>query len=299
MRPGMVAAETVREIGSPEFRETHAFEMLLQAIPLPVHVIGAGGRVLFRNVTMQNALGDSEERDGCWTVLRDMGRPCWDEEQLRMLGGKTFQVNRAEILFGGIPAVLAIFLDITPQKSKDEQRRLYDSSIWKQANHDSLTGLPNRNLFLARLNHAIRNLGRERDALTLLFLDLDNLKVVNDSSGHGCGDKVLMETARRIIGCVRDGDTVARLGGDEFTVILPGLRNRQRVEEIAEAILGAVRQPIAVNGQEVLVTASMGVAFYPTDSTDTDGLLKSADLAMYAVKKRGGNGCAHFVVGLG
>ena len=181
----------------------------------------------------------------------------------------------------------AFIRDITRKKETDDL-------IWKQANFDTLTGLPNRLMLHDRLVQEIKKADRAELKIALLFIDLDKFKEVNDSLGHSMGDILLVETARRIGGCVRETDTVARLGGDEFTVILAELDDSSNVERVAENILHKLAEPFHLGDNVAYVTASIGITLYPDDATDIEDLLKNADQAMYAAKDKGRNRFSYF-----
>ena len=170
--------------------------------------------------------------------------------------------------------------------------------IWHQANFDSLTGLPNRNMFLDRLRHEAAVCDRTGQSMALLMLDLDEFKEVNDTLGHAWGDVLLQETAHRLKQCVRDIDTVARLGGDEFTLVIGGLTDTRTdphtVARVTEAVLQAVSQPFRLGADLVYVSGSLGVTLYPDDCRDVDVLLKNVDQAMYGAKRQGRNCCQYF-----
>ncbi|HEX8692359.1 MAG TPA: EAL domain-containing protein [Longimicrobium sp.] len=156
-----------------------------------------------------------------------------------------------------------------------------------QAYHDALTGLPNRRLLEDRLAVALAAARREGERVGIMFLDLDHFKVVNDSLGHPTGDRLLCDVGERIRTAVRGGDTLARLGGDEFTLLLPRLRRPDDAERVARKIVDALRGPYEVDGQEVFVTASVGVAVAPDDGADAETLIRHADIAMYRAKEAG------------
>ena len=177
--------------------------------------------------------------------------------------------------------------DITQQKESEEL-------IWKQANFDTLTGLPNRHMFHDRLAQEIKKADRAELEMALLFIDLDQFKEVNDTLGHTMGDILLQEAARRIGGCVRETDTVARLGGDEFTVILAELGDTGSVERIAENIRQSLAKPFLLENEMVYISASIGITLYPNDAANVDDLLKNADQAMYAAKNEGRNRFSYF-----
>lgn len=153
--------------------------------------------------------------------------------------------------------------------------------------HDSLTGLPNRFMMLGRLEQTLTTAQRHGSRLAVLFLDLDGFKPVNDVYGHHIGDRLLKEIGARLRNCIRDNDTVARLGGDEFVVTLSDIREVDDVAAVAEKILQAVAAPALIDGQEVQVTTSIGIAVYPDAGCDSESLLRAADAAMYEAKAEG------------
>ena len=177
---------------------------------------------------------------------------------------------------------LGVSYDLTDKKRADEY-------TYHVAHHDALTGLPSRPLLRDRLAAAIERSKRSQDPLALMMVDLDNFKRVNDSLGHQAGDIVLREIAQRLTSCVRKSDTVARMGGDEFVVLLPDLRSVADALEVCQKLLAGISQPILVDGQEIIVTASVGIGFFP-ECENIDALFRNADLAMYDVKARGRNG---------
>jgi len=176
----------------------------------------------------------------------------------------------------------AIFRDMT-------ERKLAEERLNHLAHHDSLTGLPNRLLFADRLTLELAQARRAKQMVGLLFLDLDGFKSVNDSLGHDVGDLLLKAIAQRLGGSVRASDTIARLGGDEFTVILHDLNPVEGAAVVAQKILHVLSQPFVLEGHEVSVTASIGIAVYPLDGETVEGLLKNADTAMYRAKAQAGS----------
>lgn len=177
--------------------------------------------------------------------------------------------------------------DITERKRAEEL-------ITYHAYHDVLTDLPNRALFKDRLGLAVIQAQRSETKLAVMFIDLDRFKLVNDTLGHLKGDQLLQQAAERLKACLRRGDTLSRLGGDEFTLVLPDFHNRQDVEDIAGKFLGSLQQPFLLDGSEVQISASIGIAMYPDDGTSSDELVRHADIAMYHVKALGKNGRAFY-----
>ncbi|MBI5320233.1 GAF domain-containing protein [Bradyrhizobium sp.] len=175
-----------------------------------------------------------------------------------------------------------------------EEKRRADERIEYLASHDSLTGLPNREMFNGLLRHTIETAQRHARKFSVLFIDLDRFKVINDSLGHEAGDMLLVEVAHRLRGALRASDVVARLGGDEFVVILEEAGERDDIERISGELLSALSQPVQLIGHECHTTASIGIALYPSDGIDAQTLTKNADMAMYLAKEDGKNGFRFF-----
>ncbi len=219
-------------------------------------------------------LREGLDRDGLWSG------ELWNRRKT----GETYpiwlSVTAVRNGQGRITHYVSIFHDITEIKRSQDQLR-------HQVYHDALTGLPNRRLFNDRLEMAIAYAHRHREMVAILFIDLDNFKNINDSSGHQVGDLFLKDVAQRLEICCRDGDTVARFGGDEFVMILPDVMGTAAAGTIARRILHALAEPLRIRGYELFTSASIGVTFYPTDGGDVETLVKNADLAMYRAKERG------------
>jgi diguanylate cyclase (GGDEF)-like protein/PAS domain S-box-containing protein len=173
--------------------------------------------------------------------------------------------------------------DITDRKRAEEM-------ISYQAYHDILTDLPNRILFKDRLGLAVIQAKRKLTELAVMFIDLDRFKLVNDTLGHVKGDELLQQAARRLKECLRKGDTLARHSGDEFTIVLPELRDRADARAIADKFQEALQTPFDLDGHVVHISASIGIAVYPSDGDSIEELLRHADIAMYQVKAQGKNG---------
>ena len=183
---------------------------------------------------------------------------------------------------GQVEAVVGTARNITDRKAIEDLN-------WRRANYDELTGLPNRRLFLDRLDHDIKHAGRSGGKIALLFVDLDSFKAVNDTFGHHAGDILLKLVTSRIRSCVRVTDTVARLGGDEFTVILQDLADTTHARGVAVNVLTALADPFQVLETSVFISASIGIALWPEHAGTPDELLKHADQAMYVAKNAGRN----------
>jgi diguanylate cyclase (GGDEF)-like protein/PAS domain S-box-containing protein len=176
------------------------------------------------------------------------------------------------------------------------QRSLTDQ-LAHQANHDALTGLPNRLLLKKRLDSALHLAEEGNSLVTVVFIDLDRFKQINDTLGHSIGDRLLQQIADRLNGEVGERDTLARMGGDEFTAILTGFRNVESAVQHVRHLLAAVRKPCRVDAYELFITASLGVSFYPQDGRDAATLLRNADSAMYTAKNSGKNDLRCFSAG--
>ena len=168
-------------------------------------------------------------------------------------------------------------------------RRLNHSldQVTHLAHHDSLTGVPNRALFLDRLDQAILRATRDQTRFALLFIDLDHFKSINDEHGHAMGDEVLKACCNRMLGAIRGSDSVGRIGGDEFVVLLDHAGDAAEVMEIAKKMLEAIQLPMNTQGNKLTLSASIGIALFPDNAVDDEGLLKCADLAMYQAKQSG------------
>jgi len=182
---------------------------------------------------------------------------------------------------GEITHYVAILQDITGKKSAEAEMK-------HLAYHDPLTDLPNRVMFEDRLQQALAQTRRQGGLLAVLFLDLDNFKPINDHYGHRMGDRLLRIVAKRLVTCVRSTDTVARLSGDEFTIILQGLDRIRDIRQVTQKILDCLVPPIRLNGHNITIKVSIGIAVYPNDATHPTQLLEIADHAMYQAKEQGG-----------
>ncbi len=190
---------------------------------------------------------------------------------------------------GEMNRICTIATDITDRLEAQNQ-------ILHNAQYDILTDLPNRGLFVDRINQASARQEWNQIILGVLFIDLDRFKLINDTMGHDVGDKLLQAVAKRLKSVVRDGDTVSRLGGDEFAILLTELASESDVVKVIDKIMVALSEKYLVNGKELIVTPSIGVSLCPIDGTDTNVLLKKADIAMYKAKENGRNGFSFYSI---
>ncbi len=223
------------------------------------------------------------------TVLRALNEnDRWTGEVvLRRRSGEQFSANVSLSTIrdaaGELTHYAMFFSDLSHIKRSQEE-------LLYLATHDNLTNLPNRRLFLDRLEQGIQRAKRSKRQLALFYIDLDNFKMINDSLGHHFGDDLLRKVARRLLTAVRQSDTVARLAGDEFTVVAENINNLIEVRSIAEKILSCFEKSFESHTQQMEATASIGVAIYPNDGNDLEILMKQADVAMYKAKEAGRNG---------
>jgi diguanylate cyclase (GGDEF)-like protein/PAS domain S-box-containing protein len=275
---------------------------LLEAVGQSVIATDLEGEVLYWNRAAEEIYGWSSE-EALGRSLKDLtvyeealekaeevgselraGRAWSGETLLRRKDGSYVPVlGTATPLFddrGNVVGMIGVSTDISERNALEEQ-------LHHQAFHDPLTGLPNRALFMDRLEHALTRANRRGTKVAVLFMDLDNFKVINDSLGHKAGDQLLIAVAERLKACLRPEDTAARLGGDEFTILVEDVAGVGDVARIAERIAEMLRPPFPL-GEEVFATVSIGVALNgPAQGQPADLLLRHADLAMYRAKRRG------------
>jgi len=211
---------------------------------------------------------------------------------------ETVNVHHEWFQWAGLAGLLPLFAMIGGRisrlrerlRSSNEELRSALGAVRQMATHDHLTGLPNRVLFNEELLRALARAERHSRPVTLLFMDLDRFKNINDTLGHQFGDRVLQEAARRLAACVREGDIIARFGGDEFVLLVEELGDPVALAEIARKLLAAVSDLGTIDGRELNVSLSIGICAYPADGRDAKALLAGADIAMYRAKEQGRNG---------
>jgi len=224
-----------------------------------------------------------EDPDREWQRIQDIlarNEPVKGDE-VAIKGGRTFLRDFIPITIDGVPqGRLWHQREITEQK-------LHETRVERLAFYDVVTGLPNRRLLFELLEQARSQATRERSLLAVGVLDLDRFKSVNDTIGHGGGDHVLAEASARILGMLREADVLAHFGGDEFALVISGLDSREQLDAISRCILQALRAPFNLMGEQLYLSASIGWTLFPLDESDTEGLVRHADLAMYAAKEEG------------
>lgn len=245
----------------------------------PEEAVGKNPRIL------KSGRQDAEFYKGFWDTLIAKGK--WEGEIWnRRKNGEIYPewtiISAIRNNQGNTTHYIGVARDTT-------ERIRYEEKIKYQAYHDTLTGLPNRLLFYDRLSVALSNAKRSKGILAVIFLDIDGFKPINDNFGHDVGDILLQSITKRLMNCIRQGDTVARIGGDEFTLILPQVTQKEEVDEIAQRLIDTLKEPYLINKNNLYITASVGISFYPDDGKDMQTLMKKADIAMYSAKEKGKN----------
>ena len=230
-----------------------------------------------------------EQYQAMWASIQKEGfwqGETWDRHKSGEIYPKLLTISVIRNRHGVIEYYIGSFANLCEQKQTEEK-------ILHLANHDALTGLPNRLHLKSNLQRDLALARRENRPLSLMFIDLDRFKSVNDTLGHHVGDELLMEVARRLRQCIRESDMVARLGGDEFVVLLGGA-SVSATTQIAEKILASVARPHEVFGHVLRTSPSIGISLFPEDGNDADTLMRHADLAMYQAKSVGRNNFQFF-----
>jgi len=253
------------------------------------NILGYDSRQELHTRSMLDLYPESPERRAQFERL-EAGQTLTNAEMLmqRKDGSPVWTLVNASLLSQGeLQVIEGTILDITTRKEAELQ-------VEFKAHHDPLTKLHNRASFRDQLDQSIALAKRCETPLALLFIDLDGFKPINDTLGHAAGDWLLQQTAGRLVDTVRGSDLVARLGGDEFVVLLTTLTNPDDAESVAQKLLSRIGAPFSYEGQELTVTASVGIGLYPRDAAEADQLIAAADYAMYRAKKAGGHGYRSF-----
>ena len=277
-------------------------QAIFENIAQPVVVTDADARIVMMNpaaaavtgFSVQEALGqrpslwrsnrhDAAFYEQMWRAILDNGQwvgDIWNRNKEGVAFPVLLSVTAVRDPSSLATRYVGIYTDITERKRSEED-------LWRRANFDVLTGLPNRMLLHERLDRALARAGREASAVALLFVDLDGFKPINDRFGHHAGDAVLHGVAERMQSKIRESDTAARLGGDEFVILLQAVGSEDDVRQVAQAVLAAVQEPLKWEGQAIGVSCSIGIALFSRHAQDREGLLAQADAAMYRAKAAG------------
>jgi len=233
---------------------------------------------------------DKEFYASMWSAIRETGRwqgEVWNRRKNGNIYPEWLNISVVKDERGRITHYVGVFSDISAMKESE-------SKLDHLAHHDPLTGLPNRLLLNARMEHSLTRAHRNNSQLAVLFLDLDHFKNINDTLGHPIGDLLLQEVAHRLTGCVREEDTVTRLGGDEFTILLEDLQNSRFASDVAQKIIAVLADRFVLQRHEVFITCSIGISIFPSDGDNVTNLLKNADSALYRAKDQGRNNYQYY-----
>jgi diguanylate cyclase (GGDEF)-like protein/PAS domain S-box-containing protein len=300
---GRIAAELERRRAENVLRSNELrWRSIVDSAPVCIHEIDRAGRFISINAEAARHAGNRHAEEIIGRAYLDYVAP-WDQKRVSDLlsqawEGRVCQFEYTSIVDGCtrifsaslvpvgdedglVTKLLGYSQDITAQKNSEQQ-------LVHRAEHDSLTDLPNRGLFLDRLRSGIARAKRNNQPLALLFVDLNDFKPVNDRHGHQIGDRLLRVVAQRLMATVREVDTVARVGGDEFAVILEAISDADDAAAVAVKIAECIGEPFSIDNQTLCIGASTGIAIYPGDGDGVSTLLQHADAQMYRVKRAGG-----------
>jgi diguanylate cyclase (GGDEF)-like protein/PAS domain S-box-containing protein len=266
------------------------------------------GELIGQSTAAIYSSAEDYERDAAWYEEMRDGRAVIAERQYRRKDGSTFWCKLVgKAIDPALPGAGTIWIydDVTAEhaarESLEASRDALERAVTERttelqeakaraqhlADHDALTGLPNRRLLEDRLRQALAHSQRNRRQTAVMFIDLDRFKPINDSLGHAIGDLLLKEVSQRLVRQLREGDTICRIGGDEFVVVLPEVRRASDAAQVAQKVIEQVSQPVIIDERELVVSCSVGIAIFPDDGRDAETLIRNADAAMYHAKELG------------
>ena len=295
--------QSVQRYAQEKQKQGRLFETMLSSLPDPCYILDLDGTFIYANKAMAKLCDlPTEEIRGKYFCEMPLPAHYNNKKQLENVIRRKEQ-SRGEVEVrsaqGNPRAFEYLYAPVVDDKGRVEAisgishdvtfRKQSEAKTWRHANYDLLTNVPNRRLFLDRLDQHAAHSDRTGDPFALLFIDLDNFKPINDRLGHDAGDVLLKAVASRLSECVRQSDTVARMGGDEFTVLLLDTGNLDYIKDIARHILAELAQPFHVANEEVKVSSSIGITLFPEDGRSTQQLVNNADQAMYLAKHSGRN----------
>ena len=284
-------AALVYENCSEAMAVTDAENIIISVNPSFTHITGYSvAECVGRNMNiLSSGIHDQYFYKKIWESIAASGHwqgEIWNKRKNGEIYAEHLVINTQFDEKGKVVRRVALFSDISEKKAAE-------ALILKHANYDTLTGLPNRRLFMERLQNEVLVAKRNNSFGALLFIDLDRFKEVNDSLGHDQGDNLLVKAAQRLTSCVREVDMVARFSGDEFTIILNHLRDPESVEAVVQKILKCMTEPYQLGQHKAYISASIGITLFPGDASEVGELLNNADQAMYVAKEDGRN-CFHY-----
>lgn len=296
-------------------RREREFRSLAESTPDSIARHTPEGRIVYANPSFEKNLGaliadpiSKNEAEGASEALQEYlhrlrdvgtaGEPDEMEMSVPLADGNVWSCHVRFVAErdgkGNIVSVLAIGRDITERKKMEDELRQHQQRLVEIAYHDALTGLPNRMLLADRMDRAIAQTKRSGGLLVVVYVDLDDFKPINDLHGHEAGDEVLIEISKRMLKSLREGDTVARIGGDEFVILLSGIQNVGDAFGPIRRLLDGIQAPLTFDGNELMLSASVGASVYPKDGEDPDHLIRNADQAMLRAKRMGRNQFVYF-----
>jgi len=304
----LALAQSIENYALRKEKQGRLFETMLSSLPDPCYILNLDGSFLYANQAMADLCRVPAE-DIVGREFSEMPLPSKYNGEVKLqeviqhkeqreseveIENSDGDIRYFECLYapvideqGEVEAVSGIAHDVTLRKQSEAR-------IWRHANYDLLTRLPNRRLFMDRLTQHAAHSDRTGDPFALLFIDLDHFKAINDRLGHDAGDNLLKKIAQRVSACVRQSDTVARIGGDEFTVLLLDTGDRELIQGIAGNILDELARPFQLGENEACISCSIGITLFPADSGTAKQLLGDADQAMYLAKHSGRNRVCYF-----
>jgi diguanylate cyclase (GGDEF)-like protein/PAS domain S-box-containing protein len=298
-----IAKEKLEEALSKAEESERRYRVLSDTSPVGIWQMDLEGRTIYMNESIRSLLEIPQGTDCLTVTLADMvipddGAPMqaalrlWShgtsgDVELRVAGRLTGEQVHLVMSGVGLPGtardpatILVTAVDVT-------ERKRAEAAMHHMAHHDALTGLPNRSLFVERIQFSLAEAERVGSYMGVLFLDLDHFKDVNDTLGHPVGDELLIQVSKRLLQCARSSDTVARLGGDEFAILCSNLKSPDQAAELAQRIVETIARPYDIAGQEIHTATSIGISTYPIDAQEPDRLVSFADMALYTAKEHG------------
>jgi len=286
-RRSLLLAEKIIETSLEGVLITDAKGIIRQVNPAFSHLTGYAPEEVIGHPPsiLSSGRHDKDFYDRMWASLSEHGHwrgEIWNRRKNGKIYPELLNITAIHDEEGNVSHYAALFSDISELKESEQRIR-------HLAYYDPLTNLPNRRLFYDRLAMAIAHSHRGGTRLAVMFIDLDRFKNINDTLGHNVGDQLLEQVAQRLGTCLREDDSVSRTGGDEFLILLSDVQHYEDAAVIAQRIISTLTQPFAIAGNELVVTCSIGISFYPEDGEDQDSLVKHADVAMYRAKEQGRN----------
>ncbi len=298
-----IAKEELEEALSKAEDNERRYRALSDTSPVGIWQMDTKGNTLYMNDSIKRLLEVPDDYD-CLTiqleslVIGDDTAPMhaalkrWadgtpGDAELRVTGMRTGEQYHLVMSGVGLPATARDAATILVTAVDVSERKKAEAAMHHMAHHDALTGLPNRSLFLQRIEFSLSETTRSGSYMAVLFLDLDHFKDVNDTLGHPVGDELLIQVSQRLLNCARGSDTVARLGGDEFAILCSNLKSPDQAAELAQRIVETIAHPYNINGDEIHTATSIGISTFPTDAKEPARLVSFADMALYTAKEQG------------